>query len=81
MNCLMWHVKSLTLDQLSKINAVIVSWLIAESALMRKESRGGHYREDYPIENDAEWLHTSIVWDKNKVKSLKGNVYYESIKA
>ena len=44
--------EGLTLDQLSKINAVIVSWLIAESALMRKESRGGHFRTDYPVEND-----------------------------
>ena len=53
-----------------------------ESALMRKESRGGHFRKDYPVENDAEWLHTSIVLDRNKVTSLlKGKVYYESIKA
>ena len=71
-----------SLEQLTQINSVIVSWLIAEAALMRKESRGGHYRNDYPIENDPEWLHTSIVFDRNKVADLlKGKVYYESIKA
>lgn len=78
------HVSSedVTLEQLTKINSVIVSWLIAESALLRKESRGGHFRDDYPIENDAQWLHTSIVIDRDKAISLlKGNVNYESIKA
>lgn len=74
--------EDVSLDQLAKINAVLVSWFIAQSALMRKESRGGHFRKDYPVENDVEWLHTSIVWDRNKVTSLlKGKVYYESIKA
>lgn len=74
--------ENVSLEQLTKINSVIVAWLIAESALMRTESRGGHFRMDYPIENDPEWLNTSIVFDRNTVLSLlKGNVYYESIKA
>ena len=27
--------------------------LVAESALARRESRGGHFRADYPTEDDA----------------------------
>lgn len=65
-----------TLAELTKINSVIVSWLIAKSALARKESRGGHFRSDYPVENDAEWLYTSIVLDRIKISNiLKGNVF------
>ncbi len=26
------------------------------SSMFRKESRGNHYREDYPKRNDPEWL-------------------------
>ena len=35
---------------------VLMTELYLRSALMRKESRSGHYREDYPSRNDADWL-------------------------
>lgn len=71
-----------TLNELDKINAVIVAWLITESALARKESRGGHYRSDFPVENDEEWLRYSVILDRTQVKNLvKGNFIYEPIKA
>jgi len=31
-----------------EVNLVQTARLIAEAALMRKESRGGHYRSDFP---------------------------------
>jgi L-aspartate oxidase len=39
----------------------VVSTLITQSALIRTESRGGHIRSDYPLENDEEWFKRSIV--------------------
>ncbi|NUU59520.1 L-aspartate oxidase [Paenibacillus agri] len=36
-------------------NMLTCCLLITESALARQESRGAHYREDYPQRNDEEW--------------------------
>jgi fumarate reductase flavoprotein subunit len=33
---------------------------VAHGALTRTESRGAHYREDYPRRNDAEWLKRTL---------------------
>jgi L-aspartate oxidase len=36
-------------------NLLTVARLIAGAALRREESRGGHYREDFPQRNDQDW--------------------------
>lgn len=41
-------------------NLLTLGWLTARAALMRKESRGGHYREDFPHRDDKNWLHHII---------------------
>lgn len=45
-------------------NLIIVAELIIKSALSRRESRGGHYREDFPAE-DKEYIH-HIVQQRGK---------------
>lgn len=45
-------------------NLILVAELIIRSALYRKESRGGHYREDFPQNDDAYLYH--IVQQKGK---------------
>ncbi|MBA7572535.1 Succinate dehydrogenase flavoprotein subunit [subsurface metagenome] len=36
-------------------NLIILADLIANSALQREESRGAHYREDFPDRDDINW--------------------------
>jgi len=43
--------------------------LIAHAALARRESRGSHYRTDFPRSDDKEWLE-NVVLKKNKTGEL-----------
>lgn len=43
------------LDLIELRSAAGVATLILEAALMRRESRGAHFREDFPGQNDAQW--------------------------
>jgi L-aspartate oxidase len=37
------------------LNLITVAMLIARAALRREESRGGHFREDFPKRDDEQW--------------------------
>jgi succinate dehydrogenase / fumarate reductase flavoprotein subunit len=38
-----------------------VAETIVVSALARKESRGAHYRSDFPVRDDQQWLRHSLI--------------------
>ena len=45
-------------------NFVTLARLMAEAGLWREESRGGHYREDFPNRDDARWrVHSAQQFD------------------
>ncbi|NJK39409.1 MAG: L-aspartate oxidase [Oscillatoriales cyanobacterium RM2_1_1] len=46
------------------LNLLDIAWLILNSAAWRTESRGGHYRSDYP-ETQSDWqIHTLVQGDR-----------------
>ncbi|MBU4315857.1 MAG: FAD-binding protein [Proteobacteria bacterium] len=50
-------------------NMILVSKILCESALLRTESRGSHYRRDFPEEDNQNWLKTICVRkDKDEMK-------------
>ena len=38
-----------------RFNLLTVALLVARAALRREESRGGHFREDFPVRDDLHW--------------------------
>ncbi len=61
------------IESLAVSNMLDVGEMIARSALMRTESRGAHYREDYPESNDREWLKNVFV-EKKEGEMASGSV-------
>ncbi len=50
----------LSLEDLNKVFMLITSWLVTKAAFKRTESRGGHYRTDFPLEQ-KEWEKKQII--------------------
>jgi len=56
-------------------NLLMNARLIASSALLRHESRGGHYREDFPEKDDLLWhCHTTAAYDSQARVALFGQL-------
>ncbi|MCL6600155.1 MAG: FAD-binding protein [Alicyclobacillus macrosporangiidus] len=43
-------------ESLNLRNLILVARMVATAALTRRESRGSHYRTDYPLTNNDEWF-------------------------
>ncbi|WP_409297473.1 L-aspartate oxidase [Peribacillus sp. SCS-26] len=63
-------------DSLDAMN-LVTAWTAARAALARTESRGSHYREDFPEEN-TEWAKAALTWDTRRLQVfLEGREYVE----
>jgi L-aspartate oxidase len=52
--------RAISADAWRQFNLLTVARLIARAALRREESRGGHFREDYPQRADQRWRFHAI---------------------
>jgi succinate dehydrogenase / fumarate reductase flavoprotein subunit len=52
-------------------NMVLIAELMLRASLMRTESRGSHYREDYPRRDDENWMKWIVVSQKNEAIHLQ----------
>ena len=49
---------------LETLNMIEVSEILTRASLIRTESRGAHYREDYPDQDDKNWLKSIIFFQE-----------------
>jgi L-aspartate oxidase len=57
-------------------NMALLGDAIAISAEYRTESRGAHYREDFPVRDDARWRRpTYLVWKDGEYRFLGGETF------
>jgi L-aspartate oxidase len=61
----MYNVTKLSEEILELRNLVDVAYLIVNSALIRKESRGLHYTLDFPAKDDKNWLKPTYMQNLN----------------
>lgn len=59
---------------LELMNLLQVGEIVANAALMRTESRGGHYRDDFPKRDDTNWLQVITV------KKVAGKMQLSTVK-
>jgi len=53
------------IEALELENLLSFSEVIVEGALARRESRGAHFRNDFPKRNDGEWLKHTLAWRRD----------------
>ncbi|MBN2438824.1 MAG: FAD-dependent oxidoreductase [Deltaproteobacteria bacterium] len=59
------------IDIIKVNNMLTVAETVCRAALTRTESRGSHYRTDYPEENDKKWMKVVEVWRRGEVMELR----------
>lgn len=47
-------------EEMEYANLLTCAWLVTSGALHRQESRGAHYREDFPLRDDVAWQKHSL---------------------
>jgi succinate dehydrogenase/fumarate reductase flavoprotein subunit len=52
------------IEALEVYNMLNLAWVIAKAALIREESRGSHFREDYPQTDNKRWWKNIIAWKR-----------------
>ncbi len=59
------HYNTDLLDLIELGNMLDLALITASSAENRKESRGAHFREDFPDRDDTDWLKHTLAWLEN----------------
>ena len=69
------------LEALEYKNMIALAYVTISASLYREESRGSHYRYDFPDRDDDNWMYHTLTWlnDKNKLKNEKSDVNFNGL--
>jgi succinate dehydrogenase (ubiquinone) flavoprotein subunit len=69
------------LEALEYKNMIALAYVTISASLYREESRGSHYRYDFPERDDDNWMYHTLTWlnDKNKLKNEKSDVNFNGL--
>jgi len=68
------------LEALELRNMVQLAYLTVGASLFREESRGSHYRYDFPERDDDNWMYHTLSWLRNgKLTNIKSNVNFDGL--
>jgi len=68
------------IEALELKNMISLAHLTVGASIFREESRGSHYRYDYPERDDENWLHHTLSWAKeDKLINVKSDVNFKGL--
>ena len=57
-----------------------LAYITTSASLFREESRGSHYRYDFPERDDENWMYHTLTWlNKKEIINKKSDVNFEGL--
>jgi succinate dehydrogenase (ubiquinone) flavoprotein subunit len=77
-NSIVWNTD--LVEALELINMLDLAYLTVGASIFREESRGSHYRYDFPERDDDKWMYHTLSWYKNKkLENQKSDVNFDGL--
>ena len=70
------------IEALELRNMLSLAYITSSASIFREESRGSHYRYDFPERDDKNWMYHTLTWldtHTNKIKNKKSDVNFSGL--
>ena len=79
-NSVIWNTD--LIEALELRNMLTLAYITTSASIFREESRGSHYRYDFPERDDKNWMYHTLTWldtNTNEIKNEKSDVNFSGI--